>query len=115
MSKLKSQLVSEKILAELCEQLSLHENLRLSKGARKEELRAKASVRADLLEAVLAAVFLDGGWRELQKLSDRLFTPYLDGVTYTQGVYSLENVFDYKSHLQELFSESVFAGALNIN
>lgn len=108
LSKLKAQLVSEKVLSDICVNLELATLLFLSKGAQLEELDRKASVQADVMEAVLAAIFLDGGWIELQYVVARMYQPYLAGIKVINGSYAIANAFDYKSHLQELFQKAYF-------
>ncbi|MCE9536608.1 MAG: ribonuclease III, partial [Nitrospirae bacterium] len=61
LSKLKAQLVSEASLAAVARRLSLGEHLKLGRGEDRSKGREKDSLLADALEAVLAAVHLDGG------------------------------------------------------
>lgn len=96
MSKAKSRLVSEDVLAELARNLGLGSFILLSRGEEKTGGRSKPSLLADTLEAVLAATYLDRGMdgardlvrREMAELVERLCQP---GVTE-----------DPKSALQEL-------------
>jgi len=61
LSKLKSYVVSEAILAEHAEHLGLGEYLRLGVGESRSGGREKRSLLADAMEAVLGAVYQDGG------------------------------------------------------
>ncbi len=61
LSKLKSYLVSEPVLAAFAASLAIGPALRLGVGEERSGGRDKASLLADALEAVIAALYLDGG------------------------------------------------------
>lgn len=61
LSKLKAKLVSETSLANAARRLDLGARLRLGRGEELSKGREKISLLADALEAVIAAVYLDGG------------------------------------------------------
>lgn len=61
LSKLKSSLVSERTLAAHARRVELGEELRLGVGEERSGGRGKRSLLADSMEAVLGAVWLDGG------------------------------------------------------
>ena len=61
LSKLKAQLVSEASLAKAARRMKLGRLLRLGKGEELSKGREKHSLLADALEALIAAVYLDGG------------------------------------------------------
>ena len=61
LSKLRAHLVSEKHLIRIAEQLEIGDYLRLGRGEEKSGGRAKTALLVDSLEAVLAAIYLDGG------------------------------------------------------
>ena len=61
LSQLKAKLVSEAPLANAARRLDLGARLRLGRGEELSKGREKASLLADALEAVIAAVYLDGG------------------------------------------------------
>ena len=63
MSKLKSFLVSAETLAELAAQLGLGEFVFLGRGEEKTAGRSKSSILANTFEALIAALYLDGGLR----------------------------------------------------
>jgi ribonuclease-3 len=62
-TKLKALLVSEQTLAARAEGLGLPELLRLGKGEEKTGGRKKRALAADAYEAVVAALYLDGGFQ----------------------------------------------------
>lgn len=67
-SRLKALLVSEARLAERAEALGLPDALRLGRGEEKTGGRQKRALWADAYEAVVAAVYLDGGIEAAQRL-----------------------------------------------
>lgn len=95
LSVTRSQVVSEHGLSELARTMNLGEWLFLGKGERRSGGRFKASILADALEAVIAAVYLDGGFAAAWQLVSRLFKSSLASVEET-GFY------DFKTRLQEL-------------
>src|ERR1700724_4244006 len=61
LSKLRAHLVSERHLIRVAQQLELGHYLRLGRGEEKSGGRGKTALLVDALEAILAAVYLDGG------------------------------------------------------
>ncbi|HEV7377112.1 MAG TPA: ribonuclease III [Pyrinomonadaceae bacterium] len=61
LSRMKHGLVSAPILARASERLGIGEYLRVGRGEEKSGGRAKHALLADVFEAVLAAIFMDGG------------------------------------------------------
>ncbi len=68
LTRLRSSLVCESALSAAARQLGLGEYLLLSRGEEQCGGRDKDSILSDAFEAVLAAVYLDGGQDEAQKL-----------------------------------------------
>jgi len=95
MSKTKSYLVQESVLSEIADSLSLGRYLMLGKGEEATGGRKKKSLLADAVEAVLGAVYLDGGYRKVRKLILKLFKEKVD------SVISSGDFHDFKSELQE--------------
>lgn len=93
-SRRRAQLVSAPSLARRALGLGLPELLRLGRGEEKTGGRAKAALWADAYEAVIAAVYLDGGFRAAQRLVEAEFA----GEIATPDDLSE----DPKSRLQEL-------------
>ena len=98
-SKAKALLVSAPSLAKVGERLGLGEHLLLGRGEEKTGGRQKRSLIADAFEAVLAAVYLDGGLPAVETLIEREFRGALDDVRAGRSVSGL--VADHKSALQE--------------
>ncbi len=73
MTRLRSRLVSEGKLAELARSLKLGEMLFMGRGEEAQGGRERAALIADAMEAVLGAVYLDGGHKEASALIHRLY------------------------------------------
>ncbi len=101
MSKMKSYLVKEAVLFEIASKLSLGSYLRLGKGEESTGGRQKKSVLSDAFEALVGAIFLDGGYEATMAVVLRLFNERIAGAILKRGGY------DFKSELQEK-SQSVF-------
>lgn len=97
LSKMKAYLVSRRVLTEVGRDLGLGDCLRLGKTVARQEGGTRASTLADAVEAVLAAVHLDGGDTASRHLVGRLFGPRMDGLDRA----TVEGK-DYKTGLQEL-------------
>src|SRR6202521_6272928 len=67
LSKLRAHLVSERHLIRVAQELQLGEYLRLGRGEEKSGGRGKTALLVDALEAVLAALYLDGGMEPARK------------------------------------------------
>lgn len=73
MTRLRSRLVSEDKLAELARSLKLGDMLFMGRGEEAQGGRERAALIADAMEAVLGAVYLDGGHKEASALIHRLY------------------------------------------
>jgi len=95
-SKTKATLVSTAALARQAERLNLGEHLLLGRGEEKTGGRRKQALLADGYEALVAAIYLDGGIEPARAFIAREFAPLVAEVR-RHGVA----VNDYKSALQE--------------
>ncbi len=96
-SKTKASLVSTTTLARQAERLNLGEHLLLGRGEEKTGGRRKQALLADGYEALIAAIYLDGGIEHARAFIVREFAP-LVGQVQRHGVGGQ----DFKSALQEL-------------
>jgi ribonuclease-3 len=95
LSRLRSSLVKKESLAQVARGLELGDYLLLGSGELRSGGQSRDSIIADALEALLAAVYLDGGYIAAQKVILRLFNPRI-------AVLSPEaEQKDPKSRLQE--------------
>lgn len=95
LSVTRAQVVSEAGLAEIGGSLGLGAWVKLGKGEEKSGGRRKASILADAFEAVVAAVYLDGGFDAAWELIGRVLQSRIDTVEQT-GFY------DFKTRFQEM-------------
>lgn len=73
LSRLRAQLVNGQALAELARELELGDGLRLGPGELKSGGFRRDSILADAFEALIAAVYLDGGFPACRDAVARLF------------------------------------------
>jgi ribonuclease-3 len=98
-SKLKASLVSAASLARLAEQLDLGEFLILGRGEEKTGGRQKHAIISDCYEALIAAIYLDGGVEPAQRFIEQQFAELIDEAKRSGGGASFTD--DWKSALQE--------------
>ena len=96
LAKLRASVVNSTILADVARELNLGASLLLGKGENSTGGREKSSILADAVEAVIGAIYLDGGWEPaelfvMRTLGDRI-------TAYSLG----PGGDDYKTRLQEL-------------
>lgn len=96
MSKLKSFLVSAETLAKLADQLGLGQFVLLGRGEEKTAGRTKSSILANTFEALIAALYLDGGLERASEFVLGQVEPLI-GPTVAQAPPTR----DFKSALQE--------------
>ena len=96
MSKLKAFLVSSESLARRAEEIALGTYLVLGKGEEKTAGRLKDSLLANAFEAVIAAVYLEGGLQAATDFVDRTVYQHLTDATEVDV-----HLNDFKSLLQE--------------
>lgn len=95
MTRIRSLTVREESLAAAAKVLDLTAYMRFGQGEEKSQGRQKPSNAADAMEAVFAAVFLDGGYDE----AERLVRDTLKSIM-TQALEG-KLIYDYKSRLYE--------------
>ena len=91
---MKHRLVSTETLARLAQSLNIGAYMRVGRGEEKTGGRRKQALLADTLEAVLAAIFFDGGYDSARACVCRIFANELKLATPTSSI-------DYKTLLQE--------------
>jgi ribonuclease-3 len=95
-SKIKAAVVSTQALARRAEEIALGDHLLLGRGEEKTGGRFKQALLADAYEALIAAIYLDGGLPAAFAFLERELTEAIESGS-TQTVVGL----DYKSALQE--------------
>lgn len=96
LSRIRATLVCEKSLAKEARKLSLGEFLLLGKGEERSGGRERESILADAMEAVMGAIYLDGGFEVLKKVVLEIFNDAIEDAK--RGKYVIT---DYKTTLQE--------------
>ncbi len=96
LAKIRAAVVNARVLAQVASSLALGPHLLLGKGEEASGGRTKVSILADTLEAVVGAVYLDGGWEASRTLVLRLLSDRIEQAA------AEPNEFDHKSRLQEL-------------
>lgn len=99
LTRLRASLVCEKALCSFSRELHLGDYLMLGKGEERGGGRERDSILADAFEAVLAAIFLDGG---MAPAKEHIMRFVLRDVKHT----SEETFKDYKTTLQEIIQRN---------
>lgn len=94
LTRIRAALVDEASLAKIATELDLGQALRLGRGEEKGGGRQKRSLLADAFEALLAALYLDGGLVPARRAVEELFAPLLSSRDLLSGR-------DAKTELQE--------------
>jgi ribonuclease III len=98
LTQLRAALVNEGHLAVMAREVELGEHLLLGRGEEASRGRRKASILASAYEALVGALFLDGGYEAAAELVEAQFAPWLTAEARTLFV-------DSKSRLQELLQD----------
>jgi ribonuclease-3 len=96
LTRIRAEVVSEKGLSIVARTLQLGRYLRLGRGEERSGGRDKDSLAANALEALLGAVFCDGGFESACDLAERLFADLI-----TEAAQRKHGL-DHKTHLQEI-------------
>jgi ribonuclease-3 len=95
MAKVKSYVVKGSVLSRVAVEIGLGEHIMIGKGEEETGGRQKQSILSDALEAVIGAVYMDGGLDAARALVERLVGRRLE-----EAIDSGE-LHDYKTQLQE--------------
>jgi ribonuclease-3 len=101
LSRARARLVTSAHLAEVASQLELGKYLRLGRGEEKTGGRTKAALQVNALEALLAALFRDGGLEASRVFIEKFVLPS-DLAAQSAALFST----DFKSALQERLQAS---------
>lgn len=101
LTRLRGALVSRRHLAKVAEEMGLGQHLRLGRGEERSGGRGKTALLANAMEAVIGAVYLDGGLEAARMLIEaRVVEPSLSELR--EQMTSGGGMGDYKSALQEM-------------
>ncbi len=99
LSRTRANLVNETQLATMARSIELGSYLQLGKGEIQTHGMEKNSILAGAYEALVAALYLDSGYKATFNIIEKNFVPILD------QVQSASDSYDYKSRLQEWVQE----------
>jgi len=103
MTRWRAELVREPTLAALARELDLGDRLKLGPGELKSGGWRRDSILADAVEAIIGAVYLDGGWDAARAVVLDLFASRLDAIAGAKPPK------DAKTRLQEFLQGSGYA------
>ena len=98
LTRMRAALVCEQSLYEVARMLELGQYLKLGKGEEAGGGRERQSILADAVEAVFAAVYLDGGMEQIRSLIHRVLL---------SRAPAAEERKDYKTTLQEIVQRRI--------
>ena len=99
MAKVRAAVVNQSTLAAISRSLSLGPHIQLGEGELSSGGHDKDSILADVVEALLGAIYLDGGMAPVTDLILRLWVPIVDERATAPGQA------DYKTRLQEMLAQ----------
>jgi ribonuclease III len=99
LTRFRASLVNEKSLARISKNLGINQYLLLGKGESRRGGRERSSLISDAYEALIGAVYLDGGFEKAFRVVEKQFKPLLDKGLTDDG--------DFKTKVQQI-SQSRF-------
>jgi ribonuclease III len=96
LSKMRAAVVNEKTLALVARSINLHDCIRLGKGELQTGGNQKPSILSSAFEALIAAIYLDGGFQAVYPVVRHLFAPLFSEERDLLAFY------DHKTQLQEI-------------
>lgn len=96
LSKMRAAVVNEKTLAQVAQSLALPTCIRLGKGEAQTGGNLKPSITSSAFEALIAAIYIDGGYNAVYPVVRHLFAPLFSDTR------DLMTFYDFKTQLQEV-------------
>lgn len=100
LTRMRAYLVKAETLTIKAEELSLEKLIKLSKGTANLSKERKNSILEGAFEAVIGAIFIDGGWNASKEISLKTFSKNLEALSEDMSFK------DPKTELQELFQSN---------
>ncbi len=100
LQKKRASLVNKTSLAHLTRNLRLARFIRMGRGDEMSGCRDRDSVLADTLEAILAAVYLDGGLEPAHEVIEKHFCPLIERCANRQGIDDCKSLLQERSQAQ---------------
>ncbi|MCK5783538.1 MAG: ribonuclease III [Desulfobacterales bacterium] len=101
LSKIRSSLVNEFQLSAVAQKIELGQFIMLGKGEMQTGGQGKSSILADTVEALLAAIYLDGGFNKVFEVIRRHFSGLFAELAFP------EKNQDFKSRIQEIVQATI--------
>ncbi len=102
LTKIKSKLVSRKTCSMIAAELNIEDFFRIGHGMQKSSA-LKGSIAAAMLESIIAAIYIDGGFEQAKKFILRLFGPLIEQAD------AAEHQENFKSLLQQYAQQKLDA------
>lgn len=99
LTKIRSGAVDQNALVELGKKIQIGDYLLLSKAEDSTGGRDKSSIIEDAVEALIAAIYFDGGLKEVNNFVSKYIYPLIENLSKNPGEK------DYKTRLQEYFAK----------
>ena len=99
LTKIRSGAVDQNALVNLAKEIDIGKFLFMSKPEESTGGRDKSSILEDAVEALIAAIYFDGGLEEVNKFISKFIYPLIDKLSKNPGQK------DYKTRLQEYFAK----------
>ncbi len=99
LAKVRAAVVNQKALATVARQLGIGDHVLLGEGEERSGGRDKDSILADVVEALLGAIYLDGGYEPASDLVLKLLVPLMGERAVSPGK------LDFKTRLQEVLAQ----------
>ena len=99
LTKIRSGAVDQNALVNLAKEIDIGKFLFMSKPEESTGGRDKSSILEDAVEALIAAIYFDGGLKEVNKFISKFIYPLIDKLSKNPGQK------DYKTRLQEYYAK----------
>lgn len=93
----RSALVNATTCSDIATKLQFNDYLLLSKGESKDTGRARQYILANALEAVIGAIYLDGGYDSAKQFIAQYFIPLIEGITKEGSHIDAKSLFQEKA------------------
>lgn len=101
LTTLRSSLVNKHTLAKIGNTLGLNEQIYMSRAEQKDEGKGRLTIIADAMEAIIGAIYLDGGYRHSKVFIENYIWPELSSIE------KQDEIRDAKTRLQEAIQKKL--------
>ncbi len=93
----RAALVNANTLSGVALNLGMNNYLLLSKGEKKDEGRARQYILANTIEALIGAIFLDGGYEGAKNFTEKFILPLTENIVNNKGWIDSKSLFQEKA------------------